>query len=302
MINWKEISKISIRNKISISCFKTNNKGISEQYSLGIIFSSAESRALEYQKLFSGKRFDNALLIKFKLTEYSNLRESNDLKNYTILKKISKKEPIVIDDMDIENIKKNIYNIIMKIPEECFRFNSQWFLDMTGAPSVYSLSILGFLKGIFCAPNIHLLNVSGRYIDKNNLVNSFTEGRREDIWVPFFIGEPDWKSPSLFIFLLGFEGNRALTIYKKCEPDFTEAIIADPGYQRNYKSVALKNNRYFLKEANLLEDEVCTVDVGNPIKVYNKLEQIVKKYKNKCKTINIVYVPIGPKPHGKSVV
>jgi len=296
-MDWKEIDKINIRNRISISCFKTNNENISEQYDLGIIFSSSESRALEYKKLFSGKSFNDTLLIKFLLKQPSDLRERNDLENYKILKKISKNKPTVIDNLNIEDIKENIYEIIMKIPKVSFRVNSQWFLDMTGAPSVYSLSILGFLKGIYPAPNIHLLNVSGRYTDKKNIANSFTEGYREDIWVPFFIGEPDWKSPSLFIFLLGFEGNRALSIYKRCEPVFVEAIIADPGYQKNYKTDALEKNNYFLREVNIPNNKVVTADVGNPIEVHNKIKRIVKRYKDRYKNINIVYVPIGPKPH-----
>src|SRR3989304_7377303 len=116
IMDWEEINKIVIRNRITISCFRTKNNIINEYYNLGIIFSSAESRALEYQKLFSGNRFDNSLLIKFKLTEYSNLRENNDSRNYKFLKKISKKAPLIISDMSIGNIKENIYNIIMKIP------------------------------------------------------------------------------------------------------------------------------------------------------------------------------------------
>jgi hypothetical protein len=294
MNNWEKIDKLEIENNISISCFRTKQEIISEHYNLGIIFSSLESRALEYGKLFSGKTFDRTLLVKFDFKEKDNLK--NDLENYQKLKKISKKGPIVINNLILENIKYNIKKIIINIPKESLNLNSRWFLDMTGAPLVYSIAILGFLKKIFPAPNIHLLNVSGIY-KNSDVINNFTKGFNEDIWIPFFIGKPDFKSPSLYIFLLGFEGDRALSIYKKCDPVYVKAIIADPGYCEGYKKIALKKNRYFLKEVNIEPRSVTTADVGNPIEVFKKVKKIVNRYKKSYEKINTVFVPVGPKPH-----
>ncbi|MCL3782695.1 hypothetical protein EMN47_20100 [Prolixibacteraceae bacterium JC049] len=294
MNNWKEIN--SLTNK-----FFTTNVYVSElnnilpfedSFDFLIVFNSTEERTLEYAKLFKSKHVENCMLVDFK-GEESDFKSNNLIKNTKLLSSISKSDPIIVNGLDIFSYEESIENIIERIPLLQFGIDSKCLIDITGVPLIYSTTIFKLLKQKFPSPELYLLNVSAKYEKGTNSNYQFSEGERENIYIPGFYGKPDFSKNWLYIFLLGFEGNRSLSILKQNQPDFIEAVIAEPGYQVGYKSKAIEINKSFFAESNISEDEIIRVDAGDPVALCEKVLQICIDYEES----NICIVPLGTKPH-----
>lgn len=291
---WQIIN--SIKNKFfSSEVYKANCKEITPLdriFDFVIVFNSTEERTLEYGNLFKSDSTKDALLIDFKDTE-SELKASNIKINQEILTKIAINKPVILSDLDIFNYEESIHKIIQSIPEYLFRQKSSFFIDITGVPLIYSTSLLKLLKLRFPSPDLYLLNVSASYSIGTNSSYQFSEGEIGNIYIPGYFGRPDFSKPWMYIFLLGFEGNRSLSILKQNQPDFYEAIVAEPGYQDNYFSKALEINSSFLTESNISKDEIIKIDAGDPVALCEKILEIYELNPN-C---NVCVVPLGTKPH-----
>jgi hypothetical protein len=267
---------------------------IKDVFDYGIIFNSSELRTLEYAKLFKTKSLMNSLLVDFKNNE-SKLKINNFEENKKFLKSFTSNmyEELVIPDIfDYEN---NLNAIENKIPKSIFKIKTKCFIDITGVPLIYSVALLRHLKLAFPSPELYLLNVSARYqVNEKNEMPEFSDGFRENIYIPGYYGRPDFSKPWLYVFLLGFEGNRSLSIYKMNEPDFVEVIVTEPGYRNEYCTEAVNKNKGFLKEAKIDPKDYIKMDAGDPIGVCEKILTIYSNYKN---IANVCLVPLGTKPH-----
>lgn len=294
MTNWQEINKLQSKF-FTVTVYKSECNIIEkfdETFDFILIFNSSEERTLEYAKLFNKNSIKNSLLVDFD-NEYSSLKESNFSKNYEILEFISQNKPNVLKELDIFSYEESIEKIIDFLPQDNLNINSKCFIEITGVPLIYSTTLFKMLKQKFPNPNLYLLNVSANYENGPNSKYQFSEGERENIYIPGYYGRPDFSKPWLYIFLLGFEGNRSLSILKQNQPDFSEAIIAEPGYQKDYSSSAIEINKSFFIESNISTDEILKVDAGDPVALCNKIIELYDKYKD----TNICLVPLGTKPH-----
>lgn len=291
-IDWNIIEQRNFSG-LEISTYRTESNGISEIFDLAIIFNSYDSRSLEYANLFSNKQFSNSLLLNFKSKKV--IKRENYKKNLKELTRISNKVIEYSNSLDIFDYRNNINIILSLIPKEVIFNGAKWFIDITGIPNIYLLSLFKRFKKIFPSPELYLLNVSGDYQANDGKVHKhFSEGISRDIYIPYYEGEPNFSKPWNYIFLLGFEGERSLSILKKCDPDFCNVIVADPGYANNYKELALEQNECFLKELSLKDEDLSYIDVGKIINVYDKIGQIETNLKSE---MNICIVPLGSKPH-----
>ncbi len=292
--NWQNIN--SIKNKFfSATVFKAKCSDIiplEKEFDLVIVFNSTEERTLEYSKLFEQKKVTNSLLIDFK-NSVSELKSTNSKRNQQILAEISINTPQIISDLDIFCYEESLQKIIQSIPSDLFNKKSSFFIDITGVPLIYSTSLFKILKLRFPSPDLYLLNVSASYTVGTNSSFQFSEGEIENIYIPSYYGRPDFSKPWLYIFLLGFEGNRSLSILKQNQPDFCEAIIAQPGYQDDYEKKAIEINSAFLSESNIEVNELIRVDAGDPVALCEKILEIYKS----TPSSNICIVPLGTKPH-----
>ncbi len=291
---WQEINKTKNKFFTTIvykaDCIELEH--LDEVFNYVILFNSTEERTLEYGKLFKKSSVNGALLVNFNDTE-SKLKSENLKANLKILNKISSVIPSILDNLNIFNYEESIGLIIRAIPDILFNQKSNIFIDITGVPLIYSTAIFKILKQRFPSPSIYLFNVSACYTVGTNSNYQFSEGERKNIYIPGYYGRPDFSKPWLYIFLLGFEGNRSLSILKQNQPDFCEAIIAEPGYQNDYEAEAIEINNSFLVESNISKDELIKIDAGDPVALCEKIIEIYDKNQN-C---NICVVPLGTKPH-----
>ncbi|PXV58803.1 hypothetical protein CLV62_14415 [Dysgonomonas alginatilytica] len=294
---WTKIEEESFLG-MNISSYRTESAMIEDNFDFALIFNSYDSRSLEYAKLFNAKQINNAVLINFQSDK--PVKDTNYNKNKENLRLLIKADNIIEPEysenkFDIFDYKRNITDILALIPEDAIFNGAKWFIDITGIPNIYLISLLKVFKQIYPSPDLHILNVSGNYQSIDTEVHMhFSKGISKDIYIPYFAGQPDFSKPWKYIFLLGFEGDRSLSILKKCEPISCVAIVADPGYAHNYKEMALKNNECFLKEVGLKNDDLIFSDVGNIIEIYKIINNIYINIKGE---MNLCIVPLGPKTH-----
>ncbi len=278
---------------IEVEVYQSENSILEETYDLGILFNSYDSRSLEYANLFEFKSFKNAIIVSFQSDKKQKAENLN--KHKTNAARICEKPPIIISDIDIFNYHANISAILNKIPREALSINSKWFIDISGVPIIYTISLLKYIKRIFPSPILHCINYSGEYVDNVPSHNQFSEGYSKDIYIPYYEGNPDFSKPWKYIFLLGWEGTRSLAILKKCEPDSVGVIITKPGYKMGYEGKVLTNNKSFLMECDVPDKDYIYVDAGNPVQIIREIEALYTKSKD---IFNICIVPLGVKPHG----
>lgn len=289
---WQLINK-SNDNDLEIEVYQSENGKIDETIDFAIIFNSYESRALEYFNLFKKNQIKKALLVNFQSDK--EIKAVNLIKNRDLLKIITSEEIVEIKDLNIFNYYENIQIIISSIPSESLFYGAKWFIDITGEPSIYSVSLLKSIKQLFPSPSLFMLNVSGIYDSESDRTHThFSEGIKEDIRIPFYEGNPDYSKPWKYIFLLGFEGERSLSILKLNEPASCEVVVAQPGYEEQYADEPIKKNECFLRELSYEKEDIIYSDIGDVVKLINIFDNIYLKTK---KEMNLCIVPLGPKPH-----
>ena len=281
-------------------------KPIEKSFTFCLVFNSSESRALVYEKLFRDKSVGTAFLVNFN-GEGSPEKAKNYRLNKEFLGRIAQK----IVEIPLENI-SDCTNNLNRIAEHILIEKSaielqSIFIDITGAPLVYSTALSKFLLRMFPSPEVLLLNVSGKYTDTKE--KRYSEGKhRYDIYVPGFYGDPDYSKPYHYIFLLGYDGERSFGIYREHFPQKVSIIIPSPGYEEGNDKNTIHENRDFLMDSGYRPFVLDSENDGQ-IKAYDGLYlidindiQTIKKtiediYEEDSDEFNIRLVPLGPKPH-----
>jgi hypothetical protein len=297
MDKWNIVGeKLSI-NGMEAKAFKSKNARIEGPYDLGIFFRTYEQRGLVSSELLCEKSCSYSLIIFFEEDKDTELRKKYDP---ILVKQVNgcSKKVVLIDNMSLINdIDENIEKIFKKIPIECWVVNSNWFIDISGAPIPYFLGFMGYLRSSLIRPKLTLFNPTGKY-NKANGGYSFTTGFDRNIWVPRLWGYPDHTLKWMYVFLLGFEGSRNSDVNNLCEPDKVKALLGSPGYYPEYVNEALERNEEFLKEAGLLTEgnspDLLKADAADPVETWRVLQDIVNEQRGKT---NLCFVPLGTKGH-----
>lgn len=127
------------------------------------------------------------------------------------------------------------------------------------------------------------------YFEPQNYELPFSIGAKYYGLLPQFGNKYNPNRKRILILILGFEGDRALSVWNNCEPDETIALIGDPFYKNiEWKKIAEEENKLILNSQNVRKDYISFVD---PFKIIQKLEEIYENNKNE----NIIIAPLGTK-------
>lgn len=285
---------------ISLKAYRSHNAPIKDKFDLGIFFGTFESRGLISSGILEQESCAHSIIIFFKESQDKPLRKKYDIEltkqveNCTTSKKVIK-----IEEVSIKNVEETLEKIIAAIPLECWKLSSSWFIDLGGSPIPYFLGLISYLRDIFPCPALTLFNPTGSYNKQTDGVYTFTSGYDKNIWIPRMWGLPDPTLQKMYVFLLGFNGQRSYEVLYHCEPDQVKAMIANPGYEAGYENEAITENELFLRETGLWptgnnSPNVMEADAGNPVQVWRQLQQIVNQARGK---LNICFIPIGTKAH-----
>lgn len=272
-------------------------------YDLAIIYNSSESRALSYRMLLKEKSVDTALLVNFDGKGNAGKIANLDINKVQLEKLANRVEMIELNS--IFDYQANLDTIAAHIlHHRSRRCLNNIFLDVTGAPLIYSAALMKFVFRLFPVPKIALLNVSGRYAERGE--QQFSEGEQYEMYIPGYYGNPDHSKQLHYIFLLGYDGDRSLNIYRENLPEKISVIIPSPGYDEGNDVNTINNNKEFLTQAGFLFKEhtlprnysrnkqLYNIDISDIVAVMNRVETIYQEDKD---DYEIRLVPLGPKSH-----
>ena len=289
---WSKVAEYSGCG-ITATSFRAEKDVIGDEFSVGVFFSSYESRCLESSTVIPEKAIERSVIVCFREKDPTGFREKHDRILFEQVSRCTRERPEVIDSLSVQEVELVLEEIMRRIPASAASGECRWFMDITGSPKPYYMGLLGWLRDRVESPALTLFHTEAHYEQKHSREEAFcfTEGFSRYIWVPRLWGQPDPRLPWTYMFLLGFEGDRSLEIYERFEPDYTVALISDPGYQPGYTEVAKERNRVFLAEA---KPELFYTDAADPIGTWRELEKRIGIAQVKS---NVCIVPLGTKPH-----
>ncbi len=162
-------------------------------------------------------------------------------------------------------------------------------LDATTLTKQYLLVLLRTLRRYARDAAFRVLYTPARY--------SFSQGHAQMSYgvkyvapVPFFAGIQHPSKQDLLVLFLGYEGERAVRIWRSVEPEFTVAVVANPAFRPAGHLPTIANNRTLL-ELDESSVEQRQVAAGDPDAVYALLSDVHDRYRD----WNIVIASLGPK-------
>jgi hypothetical protein len=160
-------------------------------------------------------------------------------------------------------------------------------VDISSFTKIYLLELLHYLDAGLRWPMPRLLHTTQKY-----LPTRLTRGVEQITTIPHFYGHPSMDRESLLVLLLGFEPDRALSIWKQHNPARTVALITNPPRRGSpdYLKYARQNNEELLSKPGV---QVRDIPADDPAGVRDVLETLYEETKDDC---NMVVGPFGTKP------
>ena len=159
-------------------------------------------------------------------------------------------------------------------------------VDISGFTKVYMLGLLHFLVAEMNMGLPRMVHTSQTYAPSR-----LTQGVEQITTIPNFFGSISMEKETLLVLFLGFEPERATSVWKNFNPQRTIAFITAPREgNEEYRRYAEKNNAQLLAQPGV---EVRQAAADNPFAVRNVLENISEETKG---VYNIIIGPFGTKP------
>lgn len=231
----------------------------------------SEKRCLNASSMLSKSYYKTreSLLIRY-TGEFEEKYQNELCKN--ILPFFTKKEKIEVMDLDRNDIISFWYNI-----EEWFKGKETPNLitiDVSTFTKSFLLILLKFLRQKFPQAKVRILYTVARYptIPKNV---HLSWGIKDVIILPYFGSFKNAKNGNIFLFLfLGYEAERAYSIWRSIEPTYTVAIVGEPPTYPGAEVPARALNKFILKHPQTL---VKAVSALNPMESKEIISEWYKK-------------------------
>lgn len=177
--------------------------------------------------------------------------------------------------------------IIKKLP-----LNEKILLDISAFPKHILLSILRWHEGksftyLYTRPKV-----------EREAETEFSVGTKEIGVLKGFEGDIRLDRNNFMVIILGFEGSRALSIFRHFEPNRTIALLGNPDTLLDqekchfYRNNSLKNNSQLLSNQRVITSQISSID---PYIFKNELNQVITKHVEKTEA-NILITCLGTKP------
>jgi hypothetical protein len=159
-------------------------------------------------------------------------------------------------------------------------------IDITTFTKSYLLTLLKLIKTKYPRAKIRVLYTMGIYPENEPL----TRGVKDIVILPYYGGFELCKKKSILILLMGYEAERAYSIWETIDPVQTIAIIGNPPSYLGANGPSRKLNQAILDDPDTIVDEVSAID---PIKTMDKIYEIYKK--REYKDFSFFIAPLGTK-------
>jgi len=159
-------------------------------------------------------------------------------------------------------------------------------IDISGFTKLYLLELLNYLVEEKKLGMPRILHTTQKY-----LPSRLTRGIEQITTIPNYYGSPSLEKETAMVLLLGFEPDRAISVWKQYNPAKTLALITNPPRTGNpdYVKYARENNADLLSQPSV---SVRDVPPDSPQGVKEVLDSI---YEEMEESYNIVIGPFGTK-------
>jgi len=164
-------------------------------------------------------------------------------------------------------------------------------IDITTFTKRHILFLLRAIDDLNLWPSIRLL-----YSEPEDYVTDLylpmSTGIRQVSTIPGFVGTQPLTKPALLIVFLGYEGDRAISLFENLDPNEVILIIPDPPYHLEWKGRTEEMNKYLIELIG--ENQIEYANSRNPFIVTSELERIIKSYD--LNEWHLCIAPFGTKP------
>lgn len=253
-----------------------------------ILCASDEERCMgSISKLAEGYRAEN-----FFLLEYTDPNPKREEQIKKITSAIRKRGNLIENPIDEDNPLIGINSLLSKIQGYIQNIDKPRItFDFT---TIMKWNLLLLLRGL--EMNDTIKYVRFLYTEplkyETDLINPLSFGVREIFPIPTFTGSYDFSKESLLVILLGYEGDRALSLFEKVEPSECLLFIAAPPYREEWRGMTEKMNAAII---NLVgDDKKREIDARNPLLVSKCIKDELQK--KEYSKFNHFIAPLGTKP------
>lgn len=213
-----------------------------------------------------------------------NIKEMKEL-----LKSVGEIIEITIDE---QNPIPVLMDLINKIDNACLNPDRKKItLDVSTMIKWHILLFLKYLDLKNLLKNVRILYTEPLDYE-TNLFNPLSFGIKKIFPIPLFSGEHDFSNESMLIIMLGYEGNRALALLEKKDPNKCLLLVAKPPYHDEWEGRTEDMNKPVI---NLVgKSNIRYIDSRNPTIVANQLNEILSD--PSVSSFNHYISPLGTKP------
>lgn len=267
-----------------------------ERYDVVVLTSSWDERCTAL--IDSGiDKVPVCVLMLFDEKDDLGVRDANDASLINYAKEISDKQYVIKGgSTEVDHIWRQFHNAIIDTVNELKKPLSILY-DLSCCPCYYSLTALSTLFKYGLAGKIDYFYNECTYPEKTDDLSleevSFTAGKWEAKTVEHLTGTINPGAKNRFTVSVGFEGSKTLMALNEFEPDKVNVIIPCPGYTEEYVNRVRSANDELFKSFGVLEDSEILSHAGDPIEVWLKTSQNIKRHDN----WNDYFLCAGSKPH-----
>ncbi|MCK5615428.1 hypothetical protein KAR91_76905 [Candidatus Pacearchaeota archaeon] len=236
-----------------------------------ICCASWEERCLGTLRKFSDYKFHKGYVFVYENPNTQRDVYLNEMRE--ILKKAgsfdeistSKDEPISA----IHQLKQTL-NSVKSSP-----INGVITIDITTFTKRHLLFLLRSIDDMGLCPSIRLL-----YSEPEDYVTDLylpmSTGIRQISSIPGFVGTQPLSKPALLVIFLGYESDRAISLFENLDPNEVILVIPDPPYHVEWEGRTEEMNKHLI--ALIGEDRIKYANSRDPFTIASELESITEDY------------------------
>jgi hypothetical protein len=265
-----------------------------------ICCSSFEERCVRSSEICKSKNIFNintSLIFNYRETDPAGKKIFYLKKIEKNLKKISK-NVIIFDSDSVSLPSEGLKKFIKFLKDNNIDCSSKKIaIDISVFTKPYFFLLLKILKEQYNNYEFIIIYTEPeeyKHREKNRNEIILTEGLDRVETIPGFFGS-SIRTKDVLIVSLGYEGKRALQVFRTVNPETTYAINGFPSYQPGWHNVSMEANLRFLYESRSYE-HYFYAPADDPFYTKLVLLKIIKEIKRINKNLNIIISPLGTKP------
>lgn len=251
---------------------------VGEHYDLALFASGYEARCTYVPRMFERTRIDSITVLGFAAVRDSEQRQEND----RYFENQWSSRPIVLSADDEEDL----YPVLQSLAQSPKR-ELRILVDYSSMSRLWYAGLINWARFSVATHRIvvDFVYSVGRYgkTDRSIVIDAILP-------LPGCEGGALRFGTSTAVFGLGFWGEMAECVLEDLEPDRVYSFLASPGAIPEYRALVMEGNESIIQHSHaVLEIPLFSVSAA-----VQHLSELVTPYR---RSDEIVFVPMGPKPH-----